>query len=63
MTAIKHRESDTSYEIYLAFYQSLTGSDAGGNAYREFLPDFLNLIVVDKCHLSSRRRKGGQHVA
>ena len=53
MTVVKHRMIDKSYEIYLALYQGLTGSDEEANAYKQFSPDFFDLIVIDECHRGS----------
>jgi len=50
MTKIEHRKIDKSYEIYLALYQWVTGTDDFDNVYKEFSPDFFDLIVVDECH-------------
>jgi type I restriction enzyme R subunit len=55
MTVVKHRMVDKSYEIYLALYQGLTGSDDEKNIYKQFSPDFFDLIVVDECHRGSAR--------
>jgi len=53
MTVIKHKKIDKSYEIYLALYQGLTNYDEDKDAYREFSPDFFDLIVIDECHRGS----------
>ena len=53
MTVIKHKQIDKSYEIYLALYQGLTNYDEDKDAYRQFSPDFFDLIVVDECHRGS----------
>ncbi|QOK29914.1 DEAD/DEAH box helicase family protein (plasmid) [Cytobacillus oceanisediminis] len=55
MTKIKNREVDKSYEIYLALYQGITGSDDWKNIYKEFSPDFFALIVIDECHRGSAK--------
>lgn len=55
MTVVKHRMIDKSYEIYLALYQGLTGSDEQANAYKQFSPDFFDLIVIDECHRGSAK--------
>jgi len=49
----KHRRIDTSYEIYLGLYQSLTGPEDADKIYREFSRDFFDLIVIDECHRGS----------
>ena len=55
MTVIKHRIIDKSYEVYLALYQGLSGSDEDSNAYKQFSPDFFDLIVIDECHRGSAK--------
>lgn len=55
MTVVKHRVIDKSYEIYLALYQGLSGSDEEANAYKQFSPDFFDLIVIDECHRGSAK--------
>jgi type I restriction enzyme R subunit len=49
----KHRRIDTSYEIYLALYQAITGPEDRQKLFRELSPDFFDLIVVDECHRGS----------
>ncbi len=44
---------DKSYELYLALYQGVSGTEEWQNAYRQFSPDFFDLIVVDECHRGS----------
>ena len=53
MTVIKKKQIDKSYEIYLALYQGLTNYDEDKDAYREFSPDFFDLIVIDEAHRGS----------
>jgi type I restriction enzyme R subunit len=55
MTVVKNRTVDKSYEIYLSLYQGLSGSEEEKNVYRQFTPDFFDLIVVDECHRGSAR--------
>lgn len=47
------RRIDTSYEIYLGLYQALTGPEERQKLFREFSPDFFDLIVIDECHRGS----------
>ncbi|MBU3738363.1 MAG: DEAD/DEAH box helicase, partial [Rhodoferax sp.] len=42
-----------SYEIYLSLYQAVSGTDEQANIYKQFSPDFFDLIVVDECHRGS----------
>jgi type I restriction enzyme R subunit len=55
MTVVKHRNIDKSYEIYLALYQGLSGSDEDANVYRQFSPGFFDLIIIDECHRGSAK--------
>ena len=50
---IKQKKIDTSYEIYLALYQGLTNYDEEADAYKNFSPNFFDLIIVDECHRGS----------
>ena len=53
MTKIQKRNIDKSYEIYLALYQGLTSNEEDKNAYKEFSPDFFDLVIIDECHRGS----------
>jgi len=53
MTKISHRKVDKSREIYLALYQAVTGSEEEKNIYKQFSPDFFDLVVIDECHRGS----------
>jgi len=53
MTKITNRQVDKSYEIYLSLYQAVTGTEEEMNIYRQFSPDFFDLVVVDECHRGS----------
>ncbi|ARV17821.1 hypothetical protein AEP_00864 [Curvibacter sp. AEP1-3] len=44
---------DKSYEIYLSLYQAVSGTEEEKNIYKQFSPDFFDLIVVDECHRGS----------
>ncbi len=53
MTWVKHRQVDKSYEIYLALYQGISGNEEEANIYKQFSPDFFDLVVIDECHRGS----------
>ncbi len=55
MTVVRKKKIDKSYEIYLALYQGLTNYDEDKDAYKEFSPDFFDLIVIDEAHRGSAR--------
>ncbi|MBR1279767.1 EcoAI/FtnUII family type I restriction enzme subunit R [Bradyrhizobium sp. AUGA SZCCT0283] len=54
MTIIKHKQIDTAYNIYLALYQGLSDNN-NDDAYKQFSPEFFDLIIVDECHRGSAR--------
>lgn len=53
MTKIEKRQADKSYEIYLSLYQAVTSNEEDKNVYKQFSPEFFDLIVVDECHRGS----------
>jgi type I restriction enzyme R subunit len=53
MTKITNRTADKAFEIYLALYQAVTGTEEEQNIYKQFSPDFFDLVVVDECHRGS----------
>ena len=55
MTKITKRQINKSYEIYLSLYQAVTGNEEEKNIYKQFSPDFFDLIVVDECHRGSAK--------
>lgn len=56
MTKVQNRNLDSSYEIYMALYQQLAGDD-GEEAFRQFQPNFFDLIVIDECHRGSAKEE------
>lgn len=59
MTKIENRNMDSSYEIYMSLYHQLRSSEA--EIYKQFKPDFFDLIIVDECHRSSARDDSNWH--
>lgn len=55
MTVVKNHNVNKAYEIYLALYQGLTGTEDASNIYKQFSRDFFDLIIVDECHRGSAR--------
>jgi type I restriction enzyme R subunit len=53
MTKITNRTVDKAFEIYLCLYQAVTGTEEDRNIYKQFSPDFFDLVVVDECHRGS----------
>lgn len=61
MTIVRNRMVDKSYEVYLALYQGLTGAEDVNNIYKQFSPEFFDLIVIDECHRGSAREDSAWH--
>ncbi len=59
MTKVANRQVDKSYEIYLALYQAVSGTTDEQNIYKQFSPDFFDLIIVDECHRGSAAEDSG----
>lgn len=55
MTKVKDRTMDPSYEVYLALYQAVSGTEEEKNVYKQFSPDFFDMVVIDECHRGSAR--------
>ena len=55
MTKISKRQVNKSFEIYLSLYQAVTGNEEEKNIYKQFSPDFFDLIVIDECHRGSAK--------
>jgi len=55
MTKITNREVDKSFEVYLSLYQAVSGTEEDMNIYKQFSPDFFDLIFVDECHRGSAK--------
>ncbi|HSH86994.1 MAG TPA: DEAD/DEAH box helicase family protein [Methylophilus sp.] len=53
MTKIQKRQANKAYEIYLSLYQAVTGAEEERNIYKQFSPDFFDLIIIDECHRGS----------
>lgn len=55
ITKVSKRKADKAFEIYMALYQGLSGNEDWKNIYKQFSPDFFDLVVVDECHRGSAR--------
>lgn len=52
MTKVENRKMDSSFEVYMALYQQLTGKQ-DEEIFKQFKPNFFDLIIVDECHRGS----------
>lgn len=58
MTKVQDKTMDSSYEIHMALYQQLVSADPDiEDAFRQFQPDFFDLILVDECHRGSAKEE------
>lgn len=55
MTKVTNRKVDKAYEVYLSLYQAVTGTDEKQDIYKQFSPNFFDLIVIDECHRGSAK--------
>jgi type I restriction enzyme, R subunit len=48
--------SDKAFEVFLGLYQGLSNSDPQlQDAYKDFSPNFFDLIIIDECHRGSAK--------
>ena len=52
---IANGEAIKSREMYFAIYQSIAKDERRPGLYREYAPDFFDLVIVDECHRGSAR--------
>ena len=45
-------------ELYFSTYQAIAHDEMRPGLYKEFSPDFFDLIIVDECHRGSARESG-----
>jgi type I restriction enzyme, R subunit len=55
MTKVCNRTVDKSYQVYLALYQAMSGTEEEKSVYKQFSPDFFDPVVIDECHRGSAR--------
>lgn len=54
LTKVKAKNLESQYDIYMSLYHQLSGDD-DQEAFRQFKPEFFDLIVVDECHRGSAK--------
>jgi superfamily II DNA or RNA helicase len=52
---IENGQANKGRELYFAIYQSIARDENRPWLYREYAPDFFDLIIVDECHRGSAR--------
>lgn len=63
ITKVQGGKLDSSYPIQFALYQQLVGKeeDAGQEPFRQFKPNFFDLVVIDEAHRGSARADSQWH--
>lgn len=56
ITKVKGKHLDSSYEVYMSLYQQLAGEE-GEEPFRQFKPEFFDLVIIDECHRGSAREE------
>jgi type I restriction enzyme R subunit len=54
---IENGEAVKSREMYFATYQSIAEDENRLGLYKEYAPDFFDLIIIDECHRGSSRKE------
>lgn len=52
---IENGEISHGRDIYFAIYQAIASDERRPGLYREYAPDFFDLIIIDECHRGSAR--------
>ena len=55
MIKMNRNKMSKAHEIYLGLYQSMTGTEEWQQMFKEYSPDFFDLIVIDECHRGSAK--------
>lgn len=53
MEKLDHNNVNTSKDLYLGLYNQL--KSGGNDYYKQFDPDFFDLVLIDECHVASCR--------
>lgn len=54
MTKVQKGVLDSSYDIFMSLYHQLSGDD-DMEVFRQFKPEFFDLVIVDECHRGSAK--------
>ena len=55
---LENGQAIKSREIYFATYQAIAEDASRPGLYRDYPPDFFDLVIVDECHRGSAPRTG-----
>jgi len=56
VTKVENKNLDPAYEVYFSLYQQ-HGGDPGEELFRQFKPEFFDLIIIDECHRGSAKEQ------
>lgn len=51
---VKDKKLDSAYQVFMSLYHQLAG-DEGDEPFRQFKPEFFDLIIIDECHRGSAK--------
>ena len=51
---VQNKQPDSSYEVFMSLYHQLAGNEEE-EPFRQFQPNFFDLIIVDECHRGSAK--------
>jgi type I restriction enzyme R subunit len=54
LTKVQKGTLDSAYDIFMSLYHQLSGDDEM-EVFRQFKPDFFDLVIVDECHRGSAK--------
>lgn len=54
MCKVGNKNLNSAYEIFMSLYHQLAGDD-GDEPFRQFKPEFFDLIIIDECHRGSAK--------
>lgn len=54
LTKVQKGVLDSAYDIFMSLYHQLSG-DEEMEVFRQFKPDFFDLVIVDECHRGSAK--------
>ena len=54
MCKVQNKQLNSAYEVFMSLYHQLAGEE-GEEPFRQFQPNFFDLIIVDECHRGSAK--------
>ena len=54
MCKIRNKKLDSAYQVFMSLYHQMAGEE-GDELFRQFKPEFFDLIIIDECHRGSAK--------